>query len=81
MNHRDRLGELQRIAQERGGQVVTNSYTDSRTPLMWQCAEGYRWWLGKRGDAHPCSRPVLTPLERFRSIGLAAEAQRPWQLE
>jgi hypothetical protein len=36
---------------------------------------GERAWLhGKRGDAHPKSRPVITPKGRFGSLALAAEA-------
>jgi hypothetical protein len=42
-NRRLRLGDLQRIAADRGGKCLSPSYANGRIPLFWECAFGHRW--------------------------------------
>ncbi len=38
-----RLGEMQKIAQERGGKCISENYRNCYTNLVWECAVGHRW--------------------------------------
>ena len=40
---KQRLENLHRVAAQRGGKCLSTDYTDSKTPLEWECAEGHRW--------------------------------------
>ena len=33
------LESLQKVAAERGGKLLATAYVDSRSPLLWECAE------------------------------------------
>ena len=37
------LGEMQQIAEERGGCCLSTTYKSARSKLLWQCAEGHQW--------------------------------------
>jgi hypothetical protein len=37
------IDEIRRIAQERGGECISNKYIDSRTKLRWRCSKGHIW--------------------------------------
>ncbi len=37
------LEEMQRIAEEHGGKCLSDTYTNSKTKLRWECAEGHTW--------------------------------------
>ena len=37
------LAEIQKIAEERGGKCLSKAYVNSRTKLLWECAEGHQW--------------------------------------
>ncbi|MFQ5687484.1 MAG: hypothetical protein ACE5GV_12585 [Candidatus Scalindua sp.] len=37
------IGEIQRIAEERGGKCLSDTYVNDRTKLLWKCAEGHQW--------------------------------------
>lgn len=39
----------QKIAAERGGRLLSETYTDSHTKLLWGCKKGHQW------EAQPCS--------------------------
>ncbi len=56
------IEEMQRIAAERGGRCLSETYVNTGTPLEWECAEGHRWTANanniKRGSWCPvCARP------------------------
>ncbi|MFH0902583.1 MAG: zinc-ribbon domain-containing protein [Pseudomonadota bacterium] len=43
---RRRIGSIEkmrRIAEERGGKCLSDTYRNGRTALRWQCAHGHRW--------------------------------------
>ncbi len=42
-NARLTIEEMQRIAQEHGGECLSKTYINSKTPLLWQCAKGHQW--------------------------------------
>ncbi len=37
------IAEMQQIATERGGKCLSETYVNSQTKLLWQCAEGHQW--------------------------------------
>jgi len=43
------MDDIQRLAQERGGRCLSDSYKNSYTHLLWECMEGHQWKAGWRG--------------------------------
>ena len=37
------IEEMQKIAEERGGKCLSDTYVNSRTNLLWECSEGHQW--------------------------------------
>jgi len=37
------IGEMQKVAKERGGECLSEVYVNSRTKLRWRCADGHEW--------------------------------------
>lgn len=37
------LDEMHHIAEDRGGQCLSDRYINNSTPLLWKCAEGHQW--------------------------------------
>lgn len=37
------LEDMQETARARGGNCISRSYVNHRTPLLWRCAEGHEW--------------------------------------
>ncbi len=35
--------DMQKVAQEKGGQCLSIKYVNSKTKLLWQCTEGHKW--------------------------------------
>lgn len=60
-------------ARQRRTASMSERATRSRRMKEWH-AVNVSHLAGKRGDAHPMSKPVMTPLGRFGSAALAAEA-------
>jgi hypothetical protein len=42
-NQKLKLEEMQEIAKGRGGECLSTTYRNGRTPLLWVCAEGHCW--------------------------------------
>jgi hypothetical protein len=42
-NRRLELKTMQLLAKERGGECLSATYTNNRTPLKWKCKRGHRW--------------------------------------
>jgi hypothetical protein len=42
-NQRLELEEMRKIARERGGRCLSNSYKNGRTLLLWLCRHGHQW--------------------------------------
>lgn len=40
---RDSIEIYQKIAIEKGGKLLSDEYTNNRTPLRWQCEKGHQW--------------------------------------
>lgn len=38
------IGEMLRIANDRGGKCLSGTYAGVGTKLLWQCASGHEWW-------------------------------------
>lgn len=39
-----KIKELQQIAEKFGGKCLSKTYIDCKTPLLWQCSKGHKWW-------------------------------------
>jgi hypothetical protein len=37
------IGVMQRLAQERGGKCLSDSYLNAHTKLLWECKDGHKW--------------------------------------
>ena len=37
------MGDIQHLAQQRGGKCLSRNYANNRTPLRWECIEGHKW--------------------------------------
>jgi hypothetical protein len=44
ISQRAGIEDMQRIASERGGSVVSEEYVDAFTKLLWQCRLGHKFW-------------------------------------
>ena len=42
-NHVLSINEMKELAKSRGGICLSDSYSNSKTKLLWQCGEGHRW--------------------------------------
>jgi hypothetical protein len=42
-NQKLKLEEMQEIAKDRGGECLSTTYRNGRTPLLWVCGEGHCW--------------------------------------
>lgn len=37
------ISEIRKLAEDRGGKLLSRTYVNRKTALKWQCAEGHRW--------------------------------------
>ena len=37
------IDDMHYIAKERGGKCLSNTYTNNKTKLIWECSEGHQW--------------------------------------
>lgn len=38
------LGELKKLAEQKGGKCLTKEYTNSKAKMRWQCQNGHQWY-------------------------------------
>lgn len=43
------IQEMRALAQKRGGQCLSDKYTDAHTKLQWVCRFGHKWWAKPNG--------------------------------
>jgi len=43
LNSRSTIDEYQKIAIERGGKLLSKTYTGSGIPMLWECSKGHQW--------------------------------------
>ncbi|WP_345239571.1 hypothetical protein [Pontibacillus salipaludis] len=43
------IDDMHELAKERSGKCLSTEYTNTRTPLKWECAEGHIWEAAPRG--------------------------------
>jgi hypothetical protein len=79
---KQRLENLHRVAAQRGGKCLSTDYTDSKTPLEWECAEGHRWkstattiLKGNGGKGSWCKQCWLNNVS---SVMRSYRASLPW---
>ncbi|WP_052728592.1 hypothetical protein [Domibacillus tundrae] len=48
-SHKLTIEEMKRIALARGGKCLSETYTNNRTKLQWQCSEGHQWFATPDG--------------------------------
>lgn len=41
---RGNIGEMQVLAESRGGRCVSTEYLNNEAKLLWRCANGHEWW-------------------------------------
>jgi thiol-disulfide isomerase/thioredoxin len=64
------ISEMQKIAQQRGGQCLSKVYVNSKTHLLWQCANGHQWKAIpnniKRGSwCRQCRKGTITEMQQI----------------
>ena len=67
------INQLHQIAEERGGQCLSDEYKHSRHKLLWECKNGHQWEAApanvKRGTWCPyCARKVKRTIEEMQQI-------------
>jgi len=67
------IAEMQKIAQERGGKCLSDTYVNSKTHLLWQCSEGHQWETTpkqiKRGKWCPhCAGNLPLTIEEMQKL-------------
>jgi hypothetical protein len=79
---RQRLGlqELRRVARLKGGRLLSASYVDSSTPLLWQCARGHTWWAAP-GGVKPGKYDPGNWCRRCHTLSRTGRPRRSWTLE
>jgi hypothetical protein len=68
-NRRLTLDVLQRVARERGGRCLSDSYTTSSVPLLWECAQRHQWQAlpsHVKNAGHWC--PICARIDRRHSL-------------
>ena len=81
----EELARLQKLAQTRGGRLISEIYIDSRTPLLWDCGNPLHdsWsavpssitqgtWCPRCGD-EDAARKKRTPVEEITKLGALRE--------
>jgi hypothetical protein len=75
---------LREIARSRGGQLLSDTYVNCDTPLVWQCATGHKWkanatnvkncgkWCKRCADARSGLKKRL-PLQDLHELAVARE--------
>ena len=74
-NTKGTLEEMHQIAEERGGKCLSDTYLNSRTKLLWECAEGHQWETApdsiKGGTWCPkCAGKAKGTIEEMQQIAL-----------
>ena len=61
-NKRHTIEDMQRIAKDRGGKCLTDTYKNNMTKLLWECSQGHKW------EAKPMKVNYhgLTPVASYR---------------
>jgi hypothetical protein len=67
------IDAMHRLAETKGGKCLSDTYVDSRTPILWECSEGHRWKAiasnVKRGHWCPvcagCAKPLMDDMQRL----------------
>lgn len=67
------LGKLRQIAEKRGGKCLSDTYINTNSKLLWECANGHQWEARpsniKRGKWCPyCSGIARLTIEEMRDI-------------
>jgi hypothetical protein len=67
------IEDMQRIAEERGGECLSKEYIGSQTKLRWKCKEGHEWEARpvntKRGSWCPyCAKKAKLTIEELQKI-------------
>jgi len=67
------IKEFQGLARERGGELISDKYVDSKTKLLWKCSKGHTWEatpvMVKSGTWCPyCAGIVKGTMEEMREI-------------
>lgn len=79
---RKHLEEMQNIAKERGGKLLSKFYINNETKLRWRCAEGHIWeaipnsikrgsWCGECGDKRAAIKKLAHTIEEMRALAEA----------
>lgn len=68
-----RIDDMRKIAQERGGHCLSNTYINSMTKLLWMCAKGHTWYATpsniKKGSWCPyCSERKKLSIDYIRRL-------------
>jgi hypothetical protein len=82
-NARLRIEDLQALALSKGGKLISTEYRNSVSPLIWECAEGYRWQAKagaiRQGHWCPhCSGNAKITIEELQAV---AAGHSGWCLE
>ncbi len=66
------MGDLRRLAAQRGGKCLSTTYVNSRTPLQWQCLKRHVWWTNAENIRYhwcpACARNRKLELKELRRI-------------
>ena len=60
------IEEMHQIAADRGGRCLSESYTNNRTKLLWECSEGHTWEAAPSGIKKGtwCPKCYVSPLTK-----------------
>jgi hypothetical protein len=67
------IDQMQQLAATKGGECLSGTYIDNRTPLLWECREGHRWKATpsniKRGKWCPvCAGHSKPSMDRIKDL-------------
>jgi hypothetical protein len=70
------IEDMRRIAEERKGKCVSDKYTNPRTPLLWECEKGHRWFSSPSNMLYAkawcpyCAKCKKSTIENMQKIAM-----------
>lgn len=74
------INEMRRIAEERGGECISDFYENSKSDLEWKCQKGHTWYASpsriKRGSWCPyCAGVAKGSIEHCQELAMRREGR------
>ena len=75
---RSTIGDIRKLAESKGGKLLSEKYTGAHTPMKWQCSKGHQWMANAGHVKHHTWCPVCaqTAKHTIEEMHLIATLQK-----